>query len=110
MYAIAPQFGENLIAARERAGISQEELGFRADLHRTEIGMLERGVRIARIDTGRQARRRPLDRAWRSARRDGVDAGRSAAGEVPSHQSVAKSKSTTKKPASHPEAQAKTKP
>ena len=51
MYAIAPQFGENLIAARERAGISQEELGFRADLHRTEIGMLERGVRIARIDT-----------------------------------------------------------
>jgi transcriptional regulator with XRE-family HTH domain len=34
-----------------RAGISQEELGFRASLHRTEIGQLERGVRLARIDT-----------------------------------------------------------
>lgn len=34
-----------------KAGISQEELGFRASLHRTEIGMLERGVRLPRIDT-----------------------------------------------------------
>jgi transcriptional regulator with XRE-family HTH domain len=29
----------------------QEELGFRASLHRTEIGELERGVRLPRIDT-----------------------------------------------------------
>lgn len=48
---IAWQFGENLILLRRRAGMSQEDLGFAANLHRTEIGMLERGVRIARIDT-----------------------------------------------------------
>ena len=30
---------------------SQEEVGFRAGLHRTEIGQLERGHRLARIDT-----------------------------------------------------------
>lgn len=51
MDAIASQFAENLISARRRAGLSQEELGFRASLHRTEIGTLERGIRIARIDT-----------------------------------------------------------
>lgn len=50
-YRIAERFGKNLVRYRRRAGISQEELGFRGDLHRTEIGMLERGVRLARIDT-----------------------------------------------------------
>ena len=48
---IAARFGENLVRCRKRADLSQEELGFRASLHRTEIGMLERGVRVARIDT-----------------------------------------------------------
>jgi transcriptional regulator with XRE-family HTH domain len=48
---IAARFGENLVRCRKRAGLSQEELGFRASLHRTEIGMLERGIRLARIDT-----------------------------------------------------------
>ena len=48
---LAGCFGENLARARARAGISQEELGFRADLHRTEIGLLERGIRLPRIDT-----------------------------------------------------------
>lgn len=48
---IAARFGQNLVRCRRRAGISQEELGFLASLHRTEVGMLERGVRIARIDT-----------------------------------------------------------
>jgi transcriptional regulator with XRE-family HTH domain len=48
---VAERFGANLVRARKRAGISQEELGFRASLHRTEIGQLERGVRLARIDT-----------------------------------------------------------
>lgn len=48
---VAKQFGRNLIRSRKRAGISQEELGFLASLHRTEIGMLERGVRLPRIDT-----------------------------------------------------------
>lgn len=48
---VARQFGRNLAGARKRAGISQEEVGFRAELHRTEIGMLERGTRVPRIDT-----------------------------------------------------------
>jgi transcriptional regulator with XRE-family HTH domain len=48
---IAARFGENLIRCRKSAELSQEELGFRASLHRTEIGQLERGVRLARIDT-----------------------------------------------------------
>lgn len=48
---IAQVFGANLARARERAKLSQEEVGFRASLHRTEVGQLERGVRLARIDT-----------------------------------------------------------
>jgi len=47
----AERFAANLVKARERAGLSQEELGFRASLHRTEVGMLERGHRVPRIDT-----------------------------------------------------------
>lgn len=31
--------------------MSQEELSIRASLHRTEISQLERGLRVARIDT-----------------------------------------------------------
>jgi hypothetical protein len=48
---IAEHFGENVVIQRRRARLSQEELGFRADLHRTEIGMLERGIRLPRLDT-----------------------------------------------------------
>lgn len=48
---IAKRFGENVAGARNRAGVSQEELAFIASLHRTEIGMVERGTRLARIDT-----------------------------------------------------------
>jgi transcriptional regulator with XRE-family HTH domain len=47
----ATRFGRNLARCRERMGISQEELGMRADLHRTAVGQLERGQRIARADT-----------------------------------------------------------
>jgi transcriptional regulator with XRE-family HTH domain len=49
--AVAQRFGENLTSAREGSGVTQEELSFRAGLHRTEIGLLERGGRIPRIDT-----------------------------------------------------------
>jgi transcriptional regulator with XRE-family HTH domain len=48
---IARRFGLNLVRCRKRADLSQEELGFLSSLHRTEIGMLERGVRLPRIDT-----------------------------------------------------------
>lgn len=49
--AVAIRFGKNLARARRLAGLSQEELAQRASLHRTEIGMLEHGQRVARIDT-----------------------------------------------------------
>jgi transcriptional regulator with XRE-family HTH domain len=49
--SVAQHFGANLLVHRERRGISQEELAFRASLHRTEVGLLERGARIPRIDT-----------------------------------------------------------
>jgi len=48
---VAQRFASNLLRARQGAGLSQEELGFRASLHRTEISQLERGLRVARIDT-----------------------------------------------------------
>jgi transcriptional regulator with XRE-family HTH domain len=49
--AVARRFGANLARERERANLSQEEVGLRASLHRTEIGLLERGARVPRIDT-----------------------------------------------------------
>lgn len=48
---LAERFAVNLIAGRKRAGFSQEELGFVADLHRTQIGILERGERLPRLDS-----------------------------------------------------------
>jgi len=48
---IATRFGENLRRLREQADISQEEMGYRSGLHRTEIGILERGERLPRMDT-----------------------------------------------------------
>jgi transcriptional regulator with XRE-family HTH domain len=48
---IAAQFGDNLIRCRKLADLSQDELSVRASVHRTEISQLERGLRIARIDT-----------------------------------------------------------
>ncbi len=35
----------------QTAGLSQERLGSAAELHRTEVGLLERGARVPRIDT-----------------------------------------------------------
>jgi transcriptional regulator with XRE-family HTH domain len=48
---VAVKFGRNLFRCRRRAAMSQEELGALASLHRTEIGMLEAGTRLARVDT-----------------------------------------------------------
>lgn len=45
------RFAKNVKRARADAGLSQEEVGIRASLHRTEIGLLERGERLPRIDT-----------------------------------------------------------
>ena len=48
---VAARFGKNLVRCRTRAEMSQEELAHNSSLHRTEIGLLERGARIPRIDT-----------------------------------------------------------
>ena len=49
--AVSRRFTGNLIRCRRRLRLSQEEVGFVAGLHRTEISMLERGIRLPRIDT-----------------------------------------------------------
>jgi transcriptional regulator with XRE-family HTH domain len=49
--ALAVKLGQNLRRCRHQAALSQEELGELASLHRTEIGMLENGTRLARVDT-----------------------------------------------------------
>lgn len=48
---VAERVGENLRRYRKQAGFSQEELSFRASLHRTAVGQLERAERTARADT-----------------------------------------------------------
>jgi transcriptional regulator with XRE-family HTH domain len=48
---VADRFAENLRRCRRRSGLSQEKLGYRASLHGTEIGLLERGARIPQLDT-----------------------------------------------------------
>jgi len=48
---VARYFGANLRRVRKQVGLSQEEVGFRSSLHRTEVGLLERGARVPRIDT-----------------------------------------------------------
>jgi transcriptional regulator with XRE-family HTH domain len=50
-FDIAARFGDNLKRVRREAGMSQDELSVRASVHRTEISQLERGLRVARIDT-----------------------------------------------------------
>ena len=45
------RFALNLRKARTEAGISQEELGYLCDLHRTEVSLLERAGREPRMAT-----------------------------------------------------------
>jgi transcriptional regulator with XRE-family HTH domain len=45
------RFAINLRKARGEAGISQEELGYMCDLHRTEVSLLERAGREPRLAT-----------------------------------------------------------
>lgn len=48
---MAAQFGGNLRRLRKEAGVTQADLGKRSGLARAEIGMLEQGARLARVDT-----------------------------------------------------------
>ena len=43
--------GTELRKAREAAGLSQERLGFKADVHRTYVSMLERGKASPTVET-----------------------------------------------------------
>ncbi|HVY78864.1 MAG TPA: helix-turn-helix transcriptional regulator [Solirubrobacterales bacterium] len=45
------RFGSNLVRCRKRLGISQEQLWFRAEVHKTSLSDLERGLIIPRIGT-----------------------------------------------------------
>jgi transcriptional regulator with XRE-family HTH domain len=47
----AAAFGANLARLRRAKGMSQEELGFQSEVHRTVIGKIERGEEIGRADT-----------------------------------------------------------
>lgn len=51
--SFSPQqrFAVNLRRVRIKAGISQEELARRCDLHRTEVSLLERAGREPRLGT-----------------------------------------------------------
>lgn len=48
---VGERFGDNLARIRREADVSQDELSIRASIHRTEVSQLERGLRVARIDT-----------------------------------------------------------
>jgi len=44
-------FAVNLRKARKAANLSQQELGLRCNVHRTEVSLLERGGREPRLGT-----------------------------------------------------------
>jgi transcriptional regulator with XRE-family HTH domain len=48
---IAQRFAENLIRHRKLAGMTQEELAWRASIHRTQISLIESGKRSPRLET-----------------------------------------------------------
>jgi transcriptional regulator with XRE-family HTH domain len=49
--SVASAFGKVLRDAREAAGLSQEDLASDADIDRTYVSMLERGVRQPTLET-----------------------------------------------------------
>ena len=48
---LAMRFGEVLRERRMALGLSQDTLAFNADLHRTYISLLERGIRQPSLET-----------------------------------------------------------
>lgn len=47
---IKKRFGERIRSIRKEQGLSQEELAFKAGLHRTYIGMIERGEKNVTLE------------------------------------------------------------
>lgn len=45
------RFAENVILARDRADLSQTMVAERSGLHVTQVSLLERGLRLPRLDT-----------------------------------------------------------
>ena len=48
---VSERFAANLRRFRQAAGISQEELAFAAEIHRTQVSFIEGGHRMPRLDT-----------------------------------------------------------
>ena len=48
---MSERFALNLVTLRRAAGFSQEELAFRAGIHRTQVSLLESGNRLPRLET-----------------------------------------------------------
>ena len=48
---VLEQLGRNLKRQRKKAGLTQEVLAQRAEVDRTLISLIERGKKLARIDT-----------------------------------------------------------
>lgn len=56
-FTLRRKFGNRVRELRADMGLSQEELGFKADLHRTYIGLIERGEQNVSLDNiGRLAK------------------------------------------------------
>lgn len=48
---VTRRFSRNLVVLRRQSNLSQERVANRAGLHRTEISLLERGLRVPRLNT-----------------------------------------------------------
>jgi transcriptional regulator with XRE-family HTH domain len=49
--ALTERFADNLKYHRAQAGLSQEEVAIRAEIHRSQIHQLEHALQIPKIDT-----------------------------------------------------------
>ncbi|MBN2225816.1 MAG: helix-turn-helix transcriptional regulator [candidate division Zixibacteria bacterium] len=67
MSKILKEFGRNVRRERLNKNLSQEELGFKAGLHRTYIGMIERGeknITLGNISKIAKALKIPITRLF----------------------------------------------
>lgn len=48
---VAERFAANLRTLRAEVGMSQEELSYRAGVHRTQVSLMESGQRLPRFET-----------------------------------------------------------